>query len=419
MKESNETNPRKTVYRKTAIPGIRSVWDWSEKKNDYVQRTYGNRYLATVEKNQRTTSESFGSIEDARRWRERVKFDLDRMPNVRPMTFSELLETFFKYKSDKLQITTIESYRTQARHFESLLHIPVENFNSQYIDRWLVDMKSPKYRLEMKLKPTRLCFGHEVSLLRTVFAYYRDYFNERFENPVTRRHDGDSIIDQKRINERKRAEKNKFISGEEIELVLSIFKHQAQLKQNKYMYYVLALVQLRTGVRIGEASALEWSDINWDAGVVEINKTVQWMRKKDRPSLISDKTKTGEDRIIPLIPSVLEELRNLRKVQNRIGGLIFSDDGEKIVTYRCIQHHYDYAFEAANIGFRSTHILRHSFATHFLETTLNNNALKALLGHTTIKMTEKYGKTTNRLTLAGMAAYEEGLKRANLRKPEN
>jgi len=60
--------------------------------------------------------------------------------------------------------------------------------------------------------------------------------------------------------------------------------------------------------------------------------------------------------------------------------------------------------------------LRHSFATHFLETTLNNNALKALLGHTTIKMTEKYGKTTNRLTLAGMMAFEESLKRAQPEK---
>lgn len=415
MIESNETNLRKIIYRKTAIPGIRSVWDWSEKKNDYVQRTSGNRYMATVEKNQKTTSESFGSIEDARKWRERIKFDLDRLPDVKPMTFGELLEDFFKSKSDKLQITTIESYRTQSRHFETLLDIPVEDFNSQSIDRWLVEIKSPDYRIKMKLKSTRLCFGHEVSLLRTIFAYYREYLNERFENPVRRRHDKDSIIDQKRIDERKRAEKNKFISGEEIELVLSTFKQQAQDNPAKYTYFVMALIQLRTGLRIGEASALEWSDIDWENSVVNVFKTVQWMRTKDRPSLISDKTKTGEDRVIPLIPAVLEELRNLRKIQNRISGLIFSEDGQRIITYRCIQHHYDYAFEAAKIDFRSTHILRHSFATQFLETTLNNNALKALLGHTSIKMTEKYGKTTNRLTLAGMMAYEEGLKRT---KPE-
>lgn len=416
MKESIETSPRKTIYRKTAMPGIRSVWDWSEKKNDYVQRASGNRYFATVEKNQKTTSESFGSIEDARKWRERIKFELERLPDVKPMIFKELLEDFFKNKNDKLQITTIESYKMQSRHFVKLLDIPVESFNSQNIDRWLVDLKSQKYRLEMKLKSTRLCFGHEVTLLKNVFAYYREYINERFENPVRRRHDSDSIIDQKRIDERKRAEKNKFISGEEIELVLSNFKAQAQLKPLKYMYYVLALMQLRTGLRVGEASALCWSDIDWDTGVVEVNKTVQWMRTAKRPSLISDKTKTGEDRIVRLLPSVLEELRNLRSLQNRIGkGLIFSEDGETIVTYRCIQHHFECAFKAANIDFRSTHILRHSFATQFLETTLNNNALKALLGHTTIKMTEKYGKTTNRLTLAGMLAFEEGLKRA---KPE-
>lgn len=121
MTESNETNPRKTIYRKTSFPGVRSVWDWSDKKQDYVQRNFGNRYFATVEKNHRTKSESFGSIEDARKWRERMKYDLARLPDLKLMTFENLLQEFFENKKDKLQITTIESYTTQSRHFDYFL----------------------------------------------------------------------------------------------------------------------------------------------------------------------------------------------------------------------------------------------------------------------------------------------------------
>lgn len=104
------------------------------------------------------------------------------------------------------------------------------------------------------------------------------------------------------------------------------------------------------------------------------------------------------------------------RTQCRITGFIFSEDGNKLATYRCIQHHYEYAFKAAQVDFRSTHILRHSFATHFLEATLNHNALKAMLGHTTVKMTEKYGKPTDRMMLNGMEDFETKLRQAQPEK---
>lgn len=412
MTDSNETRSiRKTIYRPTALSGIRSVWDWSEKRQIYIQRNSGNRYLATTERNGRTKSESFGSIQDARKWRERIKYDMERITDVRSMTFRELIGEFFKKKKEKIQITTLEGYQVHARHFESFHDLLVEDVTSQTIDSWLSAVKSPAYRNKMNLKSVRLSFCHEVTLLRNIFSHYREYFNEKYENPVRRRHDLDAITNQKKIDERKRAEKYKFISGDEIERVLSALKEQASDKPIKGMYRVLALTQLRTGLRVGECCALEWGDINWKESVVEVTKTVQWARSKRRPSVISDKTKTGKDRLMPLMPEVLEALDELRRSQRRFQGLIFSKDGTQIITYRCIQHHYECAFRAANIDFHSTHILRHSFATHFLESTLDNNALKVLLGHTSMKMTEKYAKPTHRTAIAGMLAYQTSLQR--------
>ena len=78
---------------------------------------------------------------------------------------------------------------------------------------------------------------------------------------------------------------------------------------------------------------------------------------------------------------------------------------------------YSCAFQAANVDIRSTHILRHSFATHFLESTSDANATKVLLGHSSFKMTEKYAKPTNKTAIAGMLAYQNSLLLS--RKPEN
>jgi len=60
-----------------------------------------------------------------------------------------------------------------------------------------------------------------------------------------------------------------------------IKKTLATLKQGKdYQKYVLILLLVSTGLRIGEALALEWSDIDFDNAVISVNKTVQRIKKE-------------------------------------------------------------------------------------------------------------------------------------------
>lgn len=403
------TNKRMIIYRSTNHTGIRAVWDWCLKKNDYVQRHQGYRYIATVEKNGKTTSKSFCSVDDARRWREKTKYDLARLPNVQLKTFKELLDLFFEDKEQSLQITTMISYQAQARHFESLFDLFVEDINSQTIDRWIQSLKTSEHRLKYGIKDIRLSFQHEVSLLRCVFSFYREYYNESFENPVRKRHDQNSIINQKKIDEIENAKKLRYISPEEIENFISVFREQASKKPVKKMYFLMALIQLRTGLRIGEVAALSWQDIDWQSGIVRVDKTVQWLRKKGMGARLSSRTKTGDIRDVIFISSILDELKKLQKEQGRIAGLIFSVDGFEFLAYRQIQHHYDHAFKEANVDFRSTHILRHTFATHFLEMTSDNNALQKIMGHRDYKMTERYAKITERSVLNGMKNFENRL----------
>ncbi len=407
----NNLQSRKTIYRATNEAGVRSIWNWSDKLQDYVQRKSGNKFQANIEKNGRSFSESFGTIQEAVKWRIRLKIDFDRAPDVRPMTFRNVFNDFYEHKKSTLRVSTLESYKSLTKHFEMFWEVDVQDINSKIIDEWLRLVKSEEYRLKHKVKSVRLSYLHEVDLLSLVFKYYKEYFNERFENPVRERHRKDAIIDRAKYEQKKAKEKIKYIASEDIEKLLVTFSELAKQKPAKKIYFASCLTQLRTGMRIGEIFALSWQDIDWSSGILEINKTVQWMRTNVRPSTISMVPKNGRNRTVVLLPEVLQELRKLQKQQARITGLIFSDDGIKIPSYSCVQHQYERAMRHANVNHKSTHIMRHSFATHFMETTKDPIALKGILGHSTMKMTDKYAKVTDRTIFEGMTKFKNAIEK--------
>ncbi|MGZ3726417.1 MAG: tyrosine-type recombinase/integrase [Pseudobdellovibrio sp.] len=413
MNHLQPQSKKKTIYRATNEVGIRSIWDWSEKAQNYIQRKSGNRFQAIIEKNSKAYSESFGSLQDALKWRTRLKVDLERIPDAKPMSFSELYNEFLKYKKSYVRLTTFESYVSLTKHIKIFWEYQVEDINSKTIDEWLREVKSTDYREKVKMRSTRFSYLHEIDLLKLIFSYYKEYFNERYENPVRARHVKDCVFDKSRQDRNKAKEHIKYISTDDIEKLIKVYKEQAELKSDKKFFYVACLLQLRTGLRIGEVFSLDWKDINWNEGTLLVCKTVQWMRINKRLSSIGDIPKNGRNRTIHLIPEVLNELRELRNYQARISGLIFSYDGKTIPAYSSVKHSYDYAMKKAEVGYTATHIMRHSFATHFMEATSDPIALKGILGHANLKMTDKYAKVTDKTVYEGMMKFKQAISKAS------
>lgn len=106
--------------------------------------------------------------------------------------------------------------------------------------------------------------------------------------------------------------------------------------------------------------------------------------------------KRSKERIIPLLPAVIETYKSYLLKRNQLPDISDSDylfltaRGRKIydtLVYRVINTYFSHVSEKLK---KSPHILRHSFATHLLNEGANINAVKELLGHSSLASTQVY-----------------------------
>ncbi|WP_284652414.1 site-specific tyrosine recombinase/integron integrase [Flavobacterium terrisoli] len=178
---------------------------------------------------------------------------------------------------------------------------------------------------------------------------------------------GNRKVDIERIHRPKRAKVlPNVLSKEEVKLILeahSNIKHKA----------MLSLIY-SCGLRCGELLALKPQDIDSKRNIVLIKNA-----------------KGKKDRIAPLSPKILEMLRSYFRIYKPKTYLF---EGQKIgqpYDARSLQQVLKNAVEKAKIDKPVTlHWLRHSYATHLLESGTDLRYIQELLGHSSSKTTEIY-----------------------------
>jgi integrase len=144
------------------------------------------------------------------------------------------------------------------------------------------------------------------------------------------------------------------------------------------IFYEMLLFSLRTGVRIGELTALEWPDVNFNNGTVTIRRNIV--------NGIIGSPKNNKFRTIDLACDILEKLSTRRKNN----GLIFSDDNGNYFSRFTCRDRLDNLCLKAGIKRISWHALRHSFASQLATNGVSLKTIQELMGHSDLKMVQRY-----------------------------
>ena len=147
-----------------------------------------------------------------------------------------------------------------------------------------------------------------------------------------------------------------------------------------------------TGARVSEACGLCWDCVDLENGQARILRRMAWEQRTKRPYL-EETTKTDASvRVLLLSNELITILREMKLESRDKTSLIFTDLKKGALKYNAIQSSFNAGFKALNLPWRSTHILRHSYATMALIATKDLSSVQATLGHTSIRMTERYAK---------------------------
>jgi len=167
----------------------------------------------------------------------------------------------------------------------------------------------------------------------------------------------------------------RFLTDDEYRQVLTLAK--------KHHCYLEVLTVLQTGMRLGELRLLSWDDVHFDAGLI-----------------VLPKTKTNRPRAVPMTTTLKEALRAIQKDSGPVfPGRVYSgtsgyrDKHTFIDQLKPIQEAMPEAFTDGmsnkSTG-RAWHLLRHTFASRYVQAGGDIYRLAKILGHSNVTTTQVY-----------------------------
>lgn len=171
-----------------------------------------------------------------------------------------------------------------------------------------------------------------------------------------------------------------------------------KLTGNDIKYRVAILLDIFTGARLGELVGLEWNDIDLKNGIININKSSQYLSQKGVFTKAPKTESSIRDVAIPdFIVSLLEEYKLWYEEQKSICGdfwyesdRLFVQDNGKPIHPSTISKWFEKFVKQIGLPVINFHGLRHTNATLLIAQQVDVATVSARLGHAQITTTYNF-----------------------------
>ena len=300
------------------------------------------------------------------------------------MSYKEFYDTYFEpdYKRSVKKRTYENRISSMRIHFAYFYNTKLKDINAPMMKKW----------------QNSLAENYSNAYIRNIYGLFQKSLDLAVKLGLLNKNVAKQVG-----NVKKQKKKIDFWTQNEFEKVISTFDIS-----DYYEHYTFIIIWLlfMTGLRLGEAQALEWTDIDFENKIIHVNGTLKYIAKAKVKYMIDEPKSESSKRDILMLDNLVTVLREHRKRQLAtrmlLGDKWRPEPGFENLVFtgsfgRCISENALYQDmkkiivqireDGHTFGEHTPHSLRHTFATRGFERGIPPKVMQEILGHKSITMT--------------------------------
>ncbi len=308
-----------------------------------------------------------GSIYGRTQREVRRDIDAGQFRETRRYTVAQWLEEWLSVHCARLKPMTISTYRTKIENWvlPYISDVPIAALTPLTVQRYYATVRAKSTGEPLSAKSLASFHGllHKAFRQATVSGLLPTNPFADVELPRVQRPDLHPLMDDdvRRFLEA--------IKGDRLEPLFTLI--------------------LFSGLRISEAIALHWEDVDLDAGLIVVHRQIQ--KDPGGGYFFTDSTKSGRPRTVTIPASICTVLRRHKAQQGEWrlaagplwedSGLVFTDERGSFLKHSTVRHHFKKIVSSIALPHVRIHDLRHSYAIAALQAGDSVRVIQEQLGH--------------------------------------